>query len=246
MCKETLRTCITSRIRNHFKVAILRTNTPVPYRFKPFYKIPSTPGWFFLLPTGCHMMLQCRNGMTERIPVSCNFVDITSGTSDGYQVKGMSDCHLPVFCLWIPLEHRKMIRHGESLRGCILSKQPFQKCYRCFSFAKPPRKLHTPAKLTAGTQKWTWKEADVLVQSGDFQDVPSWELAYPLAFGTFDFPWFSQLPIAWRDICFKRSLEVIDSSRKVIFKLELEIKSSKTWVLAGRSWWWSMRDWRSS
>ena len=59
------------------------------------------------------------------------------------------------------------------------------KNYRCFSFAKPPQKLHTPAKLTAGTQKWTRMEDDVLVQSGDFQDVPSWELAYPVPFGTF-------------------------------------------------------------
>lgn len=150
----------------------------------------------------------------------------------------MSDCTCQL-SLWIPLEHRHddMIRHGAASWLHSL-KQPFQKCYRCFSFAKPPRKLHTPAKLTAATQKWTRMEDDVLVQSGDFQDVPSWGLAYPLAFSTFDFPWLSQLPIWW-DICLSfpggyyflggpKNSQKIDSSRKVIFKLELEIKSSKT------------------
>ena len=74
-------------------------------------------------------------------------------------------------------EHRKKIRHGAEFVVAFSPKNHFKNAIDVFLLQNLPRKLHTPAKLTAGTQKWTWKEADVLVQSGAFQDVPSWELA---------------------------------------------------------------------
>ena len=103
----------------------------------------------------------------------------------------MSDCTCQL-SLWIPLEHR----HDTSrclLRGCILSNNHSKNAIDVFSFAKPPRKLHTPAKLTAGTQKWTRMEDDVLVQSGAFQDVPSWELAWTSISLTVWHFWFSMI-----------------------------------------------------